>query len=79
MSKERQEAQVLKYMLETGGITSWEAIREFGCTRLSARIYNLRKAGWVIDSEPVTTRNRWGDKVTFNRYFVVFAPQGDRA
>ena len=78
MKRKGQEERVLEYMLETGGITAWEAIREFGCTRLSARIYRLRKAGWVIDSEPVTSRNRWGDKVTFNRYFVVFTPQGKR-
>lgn len=36
-----QAQQIYKYMKEVGGITSLEAIRELGCTRLAARISDL--------------------------------------
>lgn len=32
--------RILQYLKEYGSITSWEAIKEFGATRLSAVIYN---------------------------------------
>ena len=35
--------RILQYLKEYGSITSWEAIKEFGATRLSAVIYNLKK------------------------------------
>lgn len=60
--------RVLNYMLDYGGITSWEAIREFGITRLSAYIFNLRKRGYVIDNERITSVNRYGDKISYVRY-----------
>ena len=34
--------RIEQYFREHGSITSWEAIKEFGITRLSAVIYNLR-------------------------------------
>ena len=43
--------RVLNYMLDYDGITSWEAIKEFGATRLSAIVSNLRKKGFVIENE----------------------------
>ena len=33
---------ILKHLQEYGNITSWEAIKEYGCTRLSAVIWTLR-------------------------------------
>lgn len=48
------EERVLQYMRETGYITSWRAIAEFGITRLSAVIYRLRKRGYNIQTETVT-------------------------
>lgn len=70
MVKVSQCSRILRYMKETGGITSWEAIKEFGCTRLSGRIYDLRRAGWRISVEKVTGKNRYGDRVNYNRYFL---------
>lgn len=70
MVKVSQCSRILRYMKETGGITSWEAIKEFGCTRLSGRIYDLRRAGWRIRGERVCGKNRYGETVKFNRYFL---------
>ncbi len=70
MVKVSQCSRILRYMKETGGITSWEAIKEFGCTRLSGRIYDLRRAGWRIRWERVCGKNRYGETVKFKRYFL---------
>lgn len=69
MSKEiTQEIRVLNYMLDFGSISSWEAIKELGITRISARIFNLRKKGYFIENEWEYTTNRYGDKIKYVRY-----------
>lgn len=65
-----QNEKILKHMEDYGGITSLEAIYEYGCTRLSARISDLRRAGHSIRSERRTSRNRYGDKVSFCLYWL---------
>lgn len=71
MSKEiTQEMRVLNYMLDNGSITSWEAIKEFGITRLSAKIFNLRRDGYFIENEWEHSINRYGDKVKYARYVL---------
>ena len=62
------EQRVLEYLKEFGSITSWEAIKEFGATRLSAIIYNLRNKGYNITSRFSSAKNRYGDKVQFAIY-----------
>lgn len=71
MKKITLQDRVLQYMQENGSITSWEAIREFGATRLSAIIYNLRyKEGLNIISKNVNGKNRYGDPVSYARYYL---------
>lgn len=64
------EERVLQYMRETGHITSWRAIAEFGITRLSAVIYRLRKRGYNIQTETVTGKNRYNDIVSYAKYTI---------
>jgi hypothetical protein len=61
---------ILRYMQETGSITPWEAMREFGCLRLGARIYDLKRRGVDVTRELVTDRNRYGKPVSYARYSV---------
>lgn len=76
MTKKTQ-LQLIKEILETtkgikGGITSLEAFREFGITRLSAIIHTLRHLhNMDIVSIMETTKNRCGDKVSFKRYLLL--------
>jgi hypothetical protein len=63
-----QEDRVLEFMREFGEITSLDAFREFGITRLSAKIFNLRKLGWQIKTDYKTEKNRYGDLVSFGVY-----------
>lgn len=63
-----QKSEVLKYMQTHKGITSIQAIEKFGATRLSDIIFRLRKEGYEIKAESVTTRNRYGHVTTYCRY-----------
>lgn len=60
--------KILRYMEATGGITQAEAVTEFGCYRLSARIADLKAQGIPIKTETVKQKNRFGEPVTFARY-----------
>ena len=63
-----QNEMILQYIKDTGSVTSLDAIREFGCTRLSARIKDLEDAGYRFKKFSQTSANRYGKKVTFTRY-----------
>lgn len=66
-----QTDMVLRYMQETGSITPWEAMREFGCMRLGARIYDLKRRGVAVRTELITEQNRFGKRVQFAKYSVI--------
>ena len=57
-----------QHLKEKGSITTWEAYEIFGITRLSDKIYQLRKNGYNISSNNTTKVNRYGHKVTFSTY-----------
>lgn len=65
-----QEQRVLDYINEFGSITTLEAFRDLGVTRLSARIFELRKKGYIIVSEDEKSKNRYGDVVHYARYSI---------
>lgn len=72
MTRETQKMKVLAYMKEHGSITPLEALDEFGCYRLGARIWDLRHAGYSIK----TTNERYLDMTdlswkTYARYALV--------
>lgn len=49
---------VLRFMeTHPRGITPIDALQEFGCFRLSARIWDLRHRGFTIESRPVRGKN----------------------
>ena len=41
MSRISQKEMILKHLQDYGTITTWEAIKEYGCTRLSDRILGI--------------------------------------
>jgi hypothetical protein len=66
-----QKQRVKLHLLNEGSITSWEAIKEYGCTRLSSVIHDLRhNENMSIMSVPTTATNRYGHKVTFSNYVL---------
>ena len=66
-----QHEMVLNYMKEHDGITSMDAFNYFNITRLSARIFELRQLGHIIDTERVTTKNLFGHSTTYAKYYLV--------
>ena len=58
-----QKDRVLDHLKEQGTITSWEAIQNYGITRLSEYIRQLRHDGYIIASNWTENINRYGDKV----------------
>lgn len=67
-SQFNQRSLVRKHLNKQGSITSWEAIKLYGCTRLSAVIYDLRQEGMLIKTDHITKKNRYGLSVTFAKY-----------
>tara|TARA_Y100001938_G_scaffold144345_1_gene218735 strand:- start:401 stop:625 length:225 start_codon:yes stop_codon:yes gene_type:complete len=62
--------RLLEYLKEFKHITSLDAIRDLGNTRLSATIYELRKDGHNIISEDLKVKNRWGNNTTIAKYIL---------
>jgi len=59
------------HLIEKGSITSWEAIKEYGATRLSAIIFNLRhKINMNIRNERVNFVDRYGTKSHYDIYIL---------
>jgi hypothetical protein len=68
MPKVSQKQRILKYMADFGSITTYDAFKDIGCTKLTTRISELRKEGYLIIGTAETSTNRYGEKVTYNRY-----------
>lgn len=62
--------KVATHLIEKGSITTWEAIKEYGATRLSAIIFNLRKRGMNIRTEKIDFTDRFGSKSSFGNYIL---------
>lgn len=60
--------KILRYMTEFGSITPMDAIENFGCMRLGARIFDLKQDGYAIKTEMVKAKNRFGEPVSYARY-----------
>ena len=65
---------VLQWLKTGAGISSMEAIKQFGATRLSSHIFNLRKAGYDIETVKCEGTDRFGNKVQFARYYLRDSP-----
>lgn len=64
-----QNETILRHMKEHGSITALEASNEYACTRLSARIWDLKRKGEPIKAVLETGRNRFGESTTYARYY----------
>lgn len=70
--KQNKTSSVLKHLEEFGSITSWEAIKEYGATRLSAIIYRLRNDYDLnIETHLVSFIDRYGTPSDYAKYVLV--------
>lgn len=58
------------HLIEQGSITSWEAIKEYGATRLSAIIFTLRNRGMNIETTMIEFTDRFGSKAKYGKYIL---------
>ena len=70
MNPKNQKEAVLYHLKQFQTITSLEAIKEYGATRLSGIIFQLRKDGYNIQSLPFVRKNRFGNTVTLAKYYL---------
>lgn len=68
--------RILEYMRRYNGITSRDAFKHFGITRLSARIKELRDTGYVINTVMITGKNRYDEDVRYGVYVLKGEPDG---
>lgn len=65
-----QTEQITQHLRKNGHITSEQAFKRYGVTRLSAIIYNLREDGARIENERQEKKNNFGRTVGFDRYVL---------
>ena len=70
MARRTQQQAVLDWLKTGTGISSMDAFKALGVTRLSAVVFNLRKKGYNIESEEIETTTRFGSRVRIARYYL---------
>ena len=58
------------HLIAEGYITSWEAIEQYGVTRLSAVIYCLKHDGRPFETALIPFEDRFGDIDYYAKYIV---------
>jgi len=61
-----QKRSILYHLKIIGPITPLEALERYGCFRLGARIYDLRREGYAINKRMVIQ----GKRTRFAEYFL---------
>lgn len=64
-----QGVVLINHLKKYGKITTYEAFKKYGITRLSAKIFDLRK-DYNITSINTTKKNRYGQVCTFCTYIL---------
>ena len=60
--------RIIDYMHRYGSISTLEAFNDLGVARLASRIHDLKQQGYNIISETKTSKNRYGESVSFKAY-----------
>ena len=63
--------RILSHLKSGGTITQLDATYEFGTTRLSSIIFNLRKRGYAIESMETYGTDRFGGISHFVKYRLI--------
>lgn len=65
---ETQTIRILRHLKDKGSITPLEALKKYGCYRLGARIWDLRKGGYSIRTEIVNYMDKDGAQRRYAKY-----------
>lgn len=61
---------ILEHLRKYPWLTSEEAFRKYGITRLAACIFDLREKGYNIETVMVETETRFGESCRYARYIL---------
>ena len=62
--------QVKEHLENYGTITSWQAIQQYGATRLADIIFRLRKQGYDIETKTEVTKDRNNNVCQYAKYIL---------
>ena len=68
--KVNQRQRIIDYIKQFGSITSKDAYDDLGITQLATRIKELKEQGYRFETKWGSSKNRYGEKVDFKRYFL---------
>lgn len=72
MAKKRSQCdRILEYIQKFGTINLLQAFADCACSRLAARVWDLRHQRHIpIETRMVTGKNRWGETIRYAEYSV---------
>lgn len=65
-----QKDRIINYIRQFGSITSRDAYNDLGITQLATRIKELKDLGYEFKTEWESSKNRFGEDVSFKRYYL---------
>lgn len=71
MRIDSQIYKILNHLKENGNITPIEALNDYGCFRLAARISDLESLGYHIKHERKRVKARNGSEITVGNYSLL--------
>ena len=74
--KKSQISEIITHLRKYKRITSYEAIRKYGATRLSGIIFILREKGFGIETEITQGKNRYGHTTNYAIYHLTKDVEG---
>ena len=66
--KDTQHDRILQYIKSFGSITTLDAFRDLGITKLTTRISEMRSMGIDIEGKREAVKNRFDETCYINRY-----------
>lgn len=69
-----QQEKILNYIERFGSISTMEAFRDLGVTRLAARISDMEKCGIIVGREMISSKNRFGEPIHYMKYSIIAKP-----
>lgn len=64
-----QYQKILQYINDFGSISPMEAFSDLGITKLATRISEMRKDGLEFGQRMEYSKNRYGEKTHYMRYY----------
>lgn len=66
----KQTERILEYIRQYGSISTWEAFRDLGITRLASRIHDIEGDGIHVHRQREAVKNRYGETTYITRYSI---------